>query len=140
MIETRPCVIWALMTLVGCATVHSSMMKSAGNLGSSADVFVGDAGGDFPHAVPFASQAHRFIDTVDREGDRKVISAYERLWDSYSALRDEVERSGSPQSQADFKPVAQAFAAVVRDMHGYAGADSSVYARGGFQHDPYYDP
>jgi hypothetical protein len=28
----------------------------------------------------------------------------------------------------------------VRDMSGYVDADSALYARGGYQHDPYYDP
>jgi hypothetical protein len=29
---------------------------------------------------------------------------------------------------------------VALDIRGYADADGSVYARGGFPHDPYYDP
>jgi hypothetical protein len=129
-----------MTTLVGCATVQSSMMRSADNLGSSANAFAGDAGRPFPHAAEFASQARYFLETVDRAGDREVISAYERLWDAYHALRDEVERSGSRRAEAGFKSVTQEFTYVARDIRGYADADSSIYARGGFQHDPYYDP
>jgi hypothetical protein len=38
------------------------------------------------------------------------------------------------------KPVTRAFRDVVRGISGYADADSALYARGGYQHDPYYDP
>jgi hypothetical protein len=140
MTDLRSSIILVLMTLVGCATVHSSMMRSANNLGSSADAFADEAGRHFPHAVEFARQAHYFLETLDRAGDREVISAYEGLWDAYHALRDEVARSSSPGAEVDFKPVTQAFTYVARDIRGYADADSAIYARGGFQHDPYYDP
>jgi hypothetical protein len=66
--------------------------------------------------------------------------AYEQLWRKYQALRQEVERSDSRQAQIDLKSVTQAFRDVVGDMSGYADADSALYARGGYQHDPYYDP
>lgn len=140
MIAIRGSIVPVLITLVGCATVHGSMMRSADNLGSSANAFAGEASRDFPHAAEFASLANYFLATVDRAGDREVISAYEGLWNAYHALRYEVERSGSRQAQVDFKPVTEAFTYVARDIRGYADADGSIYARGGFQHDPYYDP
>ncbi|SRR5581483_391933 len=140
MFDIRRGAIAVFVTLVGCATVHSSMMTSANKLGSSAYAFVGDAGRQFPHATEFAWQVQHFLQTVDRAGDRQVILAYEQLWDAYHALREEVEHSGSQHAQVDFKPVTQAFTHVARDIHWYADADSSIYARGGFQHDPYYDP
>jgi len=139
MIDIRLSAIALLVSLVGCATVRSSMMTSANQLGSSATAFVGDAGRQFPHAAEFAFQAHDFLETVDRAGDRQVILAYGQLWDAYQALREEVERSGSQQAQGDFKTVTQAFTYVARNIRGYADADSALYARGGFQHDPYYD-
>jgi hypothetical protein len=140
MIDMRRNVISVLLALAGCATTHSTMMRSANDLERSVDAFVSDAGRDFPDAREFANQAHDFLETADRAGDREIISAYEHLWDAYHALRHEVERSGSRRAQVDFKPVTQAFIYVVRDIRGYANADSSVYARGGFQHDQYYDP
>ncbi len=140
MIALRCCAISVLVTLVSCATTHSSMTRSAANLGSSAYVFVNDTDGSFPHAAELISQSNHFIDTVDHAGDREVLSAYEPLWNAYQALRIEVERSGSPGAQASFKPVTQAFAHVALNIRGYADADGSVYARGGFPHDPYYDP
>lgn len=140
MFDIRSSIILVLMTLVGCATVHSSIMRSADNLGSSASAFAVDAGRDFPRAAEFSNQAGYFLETVDRASDREVISAYERLWAAYHALRYEVEHSGNQRAEADFKPVTQAFTHVARDMRGYADADGSLYARGGFQHDPYYDP
>jgi hypothetical protein len=140
MIDIRSSIIPVIMTLVGCVTVHSSMMRSANNLELSANAFAVDEGHHFPHATEFASRAHYFLETVDHAGDREVISAYEHLWDAYHALRDEVERSGSQRAEFDFKSLTQAFTYVARDIRGYADADSSIYARGGFQHDPYYDP
>ena len=129
-----------LLTLGSCATTHNNMMTSAGRLERSADAFAGYTRGDFPDAREFADQAHDFRETVDRAGDREVILAYEQLWRSYQALRHEVERSDSRQAQVDLKSVTRAFRDVVRDISGYADADSALYARGGYQHDPYYDP
>ena len=140
MFYIRSSLVPLLMALVGCATVHSSIMRSADNLGSSASTFAVDAGRDFPHAYEFSNQAGYFLETVDRASDREVLSAYEHLWAEYHALRYEVEHSGNQHAVVDFKPVTQAFTHVARDIRGYAGADSALYARGGFQHDPYYDP
>jgi hypothetical protein len=129
-----------LVALASCATTHSNMMASVGRLERSADAFASDTRGYFRHAPEFADQAHDFRETVDRAGDREVILAYEQLWRTYQALRHEVERSDSRQAQVDLKPVTRAFRDVVRDISGYADADSALYARGGYQHDPYYDP
>lgn len=115
-------------------------MTSADKLELSANAFVGDAGRQFPRAAGFAWQAHHFLETVDRAGDRQVILAYGQLWNEYQALREEVERSSSQPAQVDFKTVTQAFTHLARDIRGFADADNSLYARGGFQHDPYYDP
>jgi hypothetical protein len=130
-----------LVVLASCATTHSkNMMISAGRLERIADAFSSDARGYFRDAPEFADQAHDFRETVDRAGDRDVVLAYEQLWRTYQGLRQEVERSDSRQAKVDLKPVTQAFRDVVRDMGGYADADSALYARGGYQHDPYYDP
>jgi hypothetical protein len=128
------------MILVGCATVHSRTMKSADILGASASAFAGHACRNFPRAIEFASETQSFIATVDHRGDREVISAYERLWDEFHALREDVGRSNGPEAQIEFKTVSEAFANVERNVRGYSDADGSIYARGGFQHDPYYDP
>jgi hypothetical protein len=114
------------------------MTASAGRLERSADAFARDTRGYFRDAPEFADQAHDFRETVERAGDREIILAYEQLWRSYQVLRHEVERSDN--RQVDLKPVRQAFQDVVRDISGYADADTALYARGGFQHDPYYDP
>ena len=140
MLAVRRGAIVGLVIVAGCATVHGSMLTSAGKLESSADAFVGEAGQQIPHAADFAGEAHHFVETVHRAGDLQVIRTYERLWDAYHDLRDAVERSGSRRAQIDFKPVTRAFTDVALDIRGYADADSSLYARGGFQHDPYYDP
>ena len=140
MIYLRSSVLLLSMAVVGCTTVHSRMMKSADILGSNASAFAGHAGGNIPRAIEFAGETRFFIATVDHGGDREVISAYERLWDEFHALREDVGRSNGPGAQIDFKPVRQAFANVARNVSGYSDADGSIYARGGFQHDPYYDP
>jgi len=120
--------------------MHSNMMTSVGRLERSADAFASETRGYFRDASEFADQAHDFRETVDRSGDREVILAYEQLWRTYQALRHEVERSDSRQAQVDLKPVTRAFRDFVRDISGYADADSALYASGGYQHDPYYDP
>jgi hypothetical protein len=126
-----------LLALAGCAT-NSNLATSAGRLERSADAFARDTRGYFRDAPEFADQAHGFRETVERAGDREVVLAYEQLWRSYQVLRHEVERSDN--RQVDLNPVKQAFRDVVRDITWYADADTALYARGGFQHDPYYDP
>ncbi len=133
-------VLGLAVTLVGCVTANSDMMRSANNLRSNASTFVGNPGNQFPHASQFAGQADSFLEKVQSAGDREVILAYDRLWDMYKVLRAEVASSGSRQAEIEFKPVTQAFSYIVLDMQAYANADAVVYARGGFQHDPYYDP
>jgi hypothetical protein len=132
--------VLVLVALASCATTHSNMMTSAGRLELSADAFASDTRGYFRDAREFADQAHDFRQTVDLAGDREVILAYEQLWRSYQALRHEVERSDSRQAQVDLKSVTRAFRDVVGEISGYADADSALWARGGYQHDPYYDP
>jgi hypothetical protein len=129
-----------LLTLASCATTRTQMMTSAGRLERRADAFASDTRGYFRDAPEFADQAHYFRETVDRAGDREVILAYEHLWRTYQVLRHEVERSDSAQARVDLKSVTEAFRDVVRDIRGYADADSALYARGGYQHDPYYEP
>lgn len=126
-----------LVALAGCAT-NSNMAASAGRLERSADAFARDTRGYFQDAPEFAGEAHDFRETVERAGDREIILAYEQLWRSYQVLRNEVGHSD--HRQADLNPVRQAFRDVVRDITWYADADTALYARGGFQHDPYYDP
>ena len=133
-------VVGLAVTLVGCVTAHSDMIRSVNNLQRNASTFVGNPGNQFPHASQFVGQADSFLETVQSAGDREVILAYDRLWDMYHVLRAEVARSGSRQAEIEFKPLTQAFSYIVLDMQGYANADAVVYARGGFQHDPYYDP
>lgn len=133
-------VLGLAVALVGCATAHSDMMMSANNLRNNASTFLGNSGNQFPHASQFAGQVDSFLETVQSAGDREVILAYDRLWDLYTVVRIEVARSGSRQAEIEFTPVTQAFSHVAHDMQGYANADPVVYARGGFQHDPYYDP
>jgi hypothetical protein len=130
-------VLVVLVALAGCAT-NSNMAASAGRLERSADAFAHDTHGYFRDAPAFADQAHDFRETVERAGDRAIILAYEQLWRSYQVLRHEVERSDN--RDVDLNPVRQAFRDVVRDISWYADADTALYARGGFQHDPYYDP
>ena len=127
----------ALVAVAGCAT-NSNMTASADSLERSADAFARDTRGYFRDAPEFADQAHVFRETLGRAGDREIVLAYEQLWRSYQVLREEVGRSDN--QQVDLKPVRQAFRDVVRGMSAYADADTALYARGGFQHDPYYDP
>jgi hypothetical protein len=129
-----------LVALASCATIHSNTVTSADKLERSADAFAINTHGYFRAAPALAVHAHDFRETVEHAGDREILSAYEQLWRSYNALRYEVERSDSQQAQVDLRPVTQAFRDIARDMSGYADADSAIYARGGYQHDPYYDP
>jgi hypothetical protein len=132
--------VLVLLTLASCATTRSHMITSAGRLDRRAVEFATVTRGYFRNSPEFTDQARNFRETVDGAGDREVILAYEQLWRTYQALRQEVKRSDSRQAQIDLKSVTQAFRDVVGDMSGYADADSALYARGGYQHDPYYDP
>jgi len=129
-----------LVALASCATTRSQMLTSSDRLERSAAAFAIETRDYFPDASEFADQVRAFRETVDRAGDREVLSEFEQLWNNYYALRDEVEHSDSQQAKVGFKPVTQAFREVVSDIKGYADSDPALYARGGFQHDQYYDP
>lgn len=131
----------ALVTLAACVATNSdNMKKSAARLERGADAFARNTRGQFRDAPEFADHARDFRETLDHAGDREVVLAYEQLWRSYQSLRHEVKRSDSQQAQSDLQPVTEAFRDVVRRISGYADADNALYARGGYQHDPYYDP
>jgi len=126
------------------------MIRAADRLERNADAFdthtryepdpTSSAAGDFRDARDFVELAHDFRQTVDSAGDREVIFAFEHLWRSYHALRDEVFRLPSRQARADLKPVTEAFVDVQRIVkNGYSYADSALYASGGYQFDPYYN-
>jgi hypothetical protein len=143
--------LWlVLVPLASCGTTHGRMIRAADRLERNADAFDSDtryepdptysASGYFRDAREFIEEAHDFRQTVDSAGDQGVIFAYEHLWRSYHALRDEVDRLHSRQARADLKPVTEAFVDVQRIVkNAYSYADSTVYASGGYQFDPYYN-
>jgi hypothetical protein len=143
--------LWlVLVPLASCATTRDRMIRAADRLERNADAFDSDtrcepgptysATGCFRGAREFAEQAHDFRQMADDAGDREVIFAFEHLWHSYHALRDEVLSLHSRQARADLKPVTEAFVDVQRVVkNGYSYADSALYASGGYQFDPYYN-
>ena len=143
--------LWlVLVPLASCATTHGRMIRAADGLERNAAAFDSDtryepdptysATGYFRGAREFVEEAHDFRQTVDSVGDREVIFAFQHLWHSYHALRDEVDRLHSRHARADLKPVTEAFVDVQRIVkNGYSYADSSLHASGGYQFDPYYN-
>ena len=122
------------MALAGCATTrHGGLDSSADRLDRNAQAFAEDSR-DAPRgydestsytedARDFADRAHEFRRTVeDRDtgdtGDRDVKVAFDELSRSYHALRDDVERSGSPDARRDMQPVTQAYLDVEDNMGG----------------------
>jgi hypothetical protein len=141
--------LWAVLPLASCATTHDRMIRAADRLERNADAFDSEtryepdpaysATGCFRGAREFVEQAHDFRQVLDSAGDREVIFAFEHLWRSYQALRDEACLH-SRQARADLKPVTEAFVDVQRIVkNGYSYADSALYASGGYQFDPYYN-
>jgi hypothetical protein len=125
-----------VMALAGCATTrHGGLDSSADRLDRNAQDFAQDSR-DAPRgydestsytedARDFADRAHEFRRTVqgrDSEDgdstDRDVKAAFDELSRSYHALRDDVERSGSPDARRDMQPVTQAYLDVEDNMGG----------------------
>jgi hypothetical protein len=138
----------ALVLLAGCATVHSGTATAADQLVQSADAFA--AGSCFepnavlstqPAACRFTDQARAFRLSLDGQGgDQAVVLAFQGLWRSYRALRDETYHLSDSDARARLKPVTEAFVAVQRHViTGYSHADPTLYASGGYTLDPYYN-
>jgi hypothetical protein len=136
-----------LGALAGCATTRIHMMTSTDRLERAAEAFAavtpsGPVASDATtgylwEAREFVDETHDFRETLeDHAGDREVTLAFEHMWHSYHALRDDVDRSGSRQVQDALKPVTEAFLHVEHEMTGVA--DTALYARGGYKYDPYY--
>jgi hypothetical protein len=141
---------WLVLVPASCATTRGAIVSAADRLERNADAFDSDTRyepdptysvtGYLRGAREFVEQAHGFRRMVDSASDREVIFAFEHLWRSYRALRDEVFRLHSRQARADLQPVTEAFVDVQRIVkNGYSYADSSLYASGGYQFDPYYN-
>jgi hypothetical protein len=142
---------WLAVVLVaGCETTHTRTARAADKLEQHIGAFA--AGACYPSSAAcsgrqqlaaarwFADQVQEFRETCENGGDQEVVFAFQRLWRSYHALRDEVYRQRDRQLQVDFEPITQAFVDVQRDVkNGYSYADPTVYASGGYALDPYYN-
>jgi hypothetical protein len=136
----------ALLLLAGCTTVHTGTVRAADTLVQSADALA--AGNCFepngvlssdPAACRFADQAHAFRLTLDSKGDQEVVLAFQRLWRSYRALRDDTSLRDE-DARTRLQPVTDAFIGVQRQViSGYSHADPTLYASGGYVLDPYYN-
>jgi hypothetical protein len=142
--------LWlVLVPLSSCATTQDRMIRAADRLARTADAFDSNTReldpthsgtGYFWSAREFVGRAHDFRQTVDTAGDQEVILAFEHLWRSYHALRDEVDRLRSRHARAALSSVTEAFVDVQRIVkNGYSYADTALYASGGYQFDPYYN-
>jgi hypothetical protein len=142
---------WLAVVLVaGCETMHTRTARAADKLEQRIDAFSASAcyqssaacasPQEFAAARWFADQVQEFRETCENGGDQEVVLAFQQLWRSYHALRDEVYRLRDRQLLVDFKPVTQAFVDVQRDVkNGYSYADPTLYASGGYVFDPYYN-
>jgi hypothetical protein len=143
---------FAFALLAGCATGtgKTQTITAAGRLESSAVTFAAATcsgpgiqcvdDGYVVAASRFAADAREFHETVGNEGERAVLSSFERLWHSYQKLRYEVSRSGDRQLQADLKPATEAFTNAQQHVkQWYSHADHALYGRGGYVLDPYYN-
>jgi hypothetical protein len=142
---------WLAVVLVaGCETTRTRTARAADKLELRIDAFAAGAcyrssaacssHQELAAARWFADQVQEFRETCENGGDQEVVFAFQRLWRSYHALRDEVYRLRDRQLQVDFKPVTHAFVDVQRDVkNGYSYADPTLYASGGYVLDPYYN-
>ena len=140
----------AVVLAAGCETTHTRTVGAADELEQRIDAFAAGACDQSSAACSnrqqldsarwFADEVREFRETCENGGDQEVVFAFQRLWRSYHALRDEVHRLRDRQLQVDFKPVTQAFVDVQRDVkNGYSYADPALYASGGYVFDPYYN-
>jgi hypothetical protein len=141
-----------LVLLSGCVPTRGRLIQAADRLEGRADALtryapqgghgVGGDGGYYEQARGFADQTRDFRQTVGRRrtGDLDIVYAFQDLWRSYHRLLEQAESARGHQARRDLKPVKQAFVDVQRIVrNGYSSADSTVYARGGYVLDPYYN-
>lgn len=140
----------AVVLLAGCETTHTRTARAADRLEHRVDAFavgacyqsnpVCSSSQHLPAARSFADQVQEFREACDNDGDQEIVFAFQALWRSYHALRDEVHRLRDRQLLVDFKPVTQAFVDVqLHVKNGYSYADPSLYGSGGYLLDPYYN-
>jgi hypothetical protein len=111
----------ALLTLMGCATTHSSLATSADQLERNASELARDSrdSSAATDARQLADQAHDFRRTLEdrRADDRDIQIAFEELSRDYHALRDEVDRSDDREDVIDLRPVTEAYLDIEREMN-----------------------
>jgi hypothetical protein len=140
----------AVVLAAGCETTHTRTVGATDEFERRIDAFAAGACDQSSAACSsrqqiaaargFAAEVRAFRETCENGGDQEVVFAFQRLWHSYHALRDEVDRLRDRELQVDFKPVTQAFVDVQRDVkNGYSYADPTLYSSGGYVFDPYYN-
>lgn len=114
-----------LMAVGGCATTGgANLSSSAERLERSAYALQDEARDDDARqgfrrdAKELAEEAREFRRTVEdrRASDEDVRDAFGDVSRRYHAMRDEVERSRSRDSEADFRAVTEAYLDVERAM------------------------
>lgn len=141
---------WLTVVLSGCETTQAQTARAADRLEHRADAFAVrtchepnatcPSSQQLPAARSFSDQAREFREMLHNAGDQDVVFAFQSLWRSHRALRDEVRDLPDRQIQDEFKRVTQAFVDVqLRVRNGYSHADPTVYASGGYLLDPYYN-
>jgi outer membrane murein-binding lipoprotein Lpp len=138
MLAARPFAVMlmsAMLTaLAGCATTHGRLSSSADRLEHDSDAMASDArnassdyaASDYTRdARELADRADAFRRTVNdsRADDRDIDDAFDRLSRSYHTLREDVDRSDSPEARADLRPVTQDYLDLEGQMQGHPAHD-----------------
>jgi hypothetical protein len=120
--------------LAGCVSMtRSSLASSADQLQQNAQLLSEDAAYAPSYAPPrgadaftrdsraLAVDAHDFRRTVEdsRADSPDIRLAFDHLSRSYHAVRDEVNHSDNLQAQRDFRPVADAYRDIERELGIY---------------------
>jgi hypothetical protein len=127
-----------LTTLVGCASTHNNLARSADKLEHNAYVLGRDAreanyGSDpgYAHSAQDLSLDTRRLREAlsDKSADDSVVkAAFERVSYSYHVLRENVERSDSLGARTELRQVTEAYLDVERGVGSY---DGRRYAQSG---------
>ncbi len=127
---------WLPIALAGCAATHGSvasvanpdLTRSAAVLEQNARVLAANSQDESPaysaDVHQLAQRAYDFQDSVQSGKANDVKADFNRLSQSYQAVRNDAARLDTTEARTNLQPVAQAYQDVESKMQGYAGSSA----------------
>jgi hypothetical protein len=125
--EVRRAIVWVsasavLMCLAACATTRNPLADSADTLNHNAQAFAQQSDAMTPalrqdaHQLADSTLEFRSVVGVNGTDSASAKTAFEDVSRSYHRVKADVDQVGTPNSEADLRPVTEAYQNVERVM------------------------